>query len=423
MKNPLKYNIPIFRIILQWLDRLTGYIGEFGELHLDVSKWSLRGHDGVTPNGIPIKTDIDDVLRASKVAKSNDYRDLDYKPDLNFQPLDADLTAIAALTNIFGLLRKTANNTWEIDTNTYLNSTDSRIAQWVEAYSWGDHAAEDYLKLITKAMVEAVLTGNISTHIHSIYLTAITKAMVEAVLTGVITSHTHDYSPTDEKVKIYGGTQAYMLSPDYFVVMRDGNINYIAPNTCDLIEENAWGLVTALAAFNALAAKQDTLVSGTNIKTVNGQNLLGSGNIAITATADGTGLPEVPNDGLMYARMYGFWYSFVLLTLGTSHSNAAYGDHNHDSVYAAISAILQLGTTHTTAAYGDHDHDSVYAKLAGLITQEFSALQLNLPNHQIKEVNGELVITKTGSSNTLVWGADDKLTFSGEIKAASFYKA
>lgn len=33
-----------------------------------------------------------------------------------------------------------------------------------------------------------------------------------------------------------------------------------------------------------LAAKQDSLVSGTNIKTVNGNSLLGSGNVAITGT-------------------------------------------------------------------------------------------------------------------------------------------
>ena len=67
----------------------------------------------------------------------------------------------------------------------------------------------DYV--LTKAAVEAVLTGNITSHTHSQYLTehqslanyytktesdgkyltAINKSMVEAVLTGNITSHTH----------------------------------------------------------------------------------------------------------------------------------------------------------------------------------------------------------------------------------------
>jgi hypothetical protein len=39
------------------------------------------------------------------------------------QPLDADLTAIAALSGASGLLKKTASNTWELDTTTYLSGT------------------------------------------------------------------------------------------------------------------------------------------------------------------------------------------------------------------------------------------------------------------------------------------------------------
>ena len=39
-----------------------------------------------------------------------------------YQPIDADLTAIAALTGTSGLLKKTAANTWTLDTNTYLTA-------------------------------------------------------------------------------------------------------------------------------------------------------------------------------------------------------------------------------------------------------------------------------------------------------------
>lgn len=40
----------------------------------------------------------------------------------NYQPLDADLTAIAGLTGTSGFLKKTAANTWSLDTSTYLTS-------------------------------------------------------------------------------------------------------------------------------------------------------------------------------------------------------------------------------------------------------------------------------------------------------------
>lgn len=41
------------------------------------------------------------------------------------QPIDADLTAISALTGTSGLLKKTAANTWSLDTNTYLTTTSA----------------------------------------------------------------------------------------------------------------------------------------------------------------------------------------------------------------------------------------------------------------------------------------------------------
>lgn len=47
------------------------------------------------------------------------------------------------------------------------------------------------------------------------------------------------------------------------------------------------GVVTGLATAASVAAKQDTLVSGTNIKTVGGVSLLGSGNVDISAPASG----------------------------------------------------------------------------------------------------------------------------------------
>ena len=59
-----------------------------------------------------------------------------------YQPLDADLTSIASLSGTSGFLKKTASNTWSLDTSVYLTA-------------------------ITKAMVEAVLTGTITTHTHN----------------------------------------------------------------------------------------------------------------------------------------------------------------------------------------------------------------------------------------------------------------
>lgn len=56
---------------------------------------------------------------------------------------------------------------------------------------------------------------------------------------------------------------------------------------------------------NELDGKQDTLVSGTNIKTVNGQSLLGSGNIQIEIPE--SGITDAPTDGKLYGRKSGTW--------------------------------------------------------------------------------------------------------------------
>lgn len=45
-----------------------------------------------------------------------------------WQPYDADLAAIAAITGTSGLLKKTAANTWELDTNTYLTSSTGVVS-------------------------------------------------------------------------------------------------------------------------------------------------------------------------------------------------------------------------------------------------------------------------------------------------------
>lgn len=46
----------------------------------------------------------------------------------------------------------------------------------------------------------------------------------------------------------------------------------------------------------AIAGKQDTLVSGTNIKTINGSSVLGSGDLTISATASFASLTGDPGD-------------------------------------------------------------------------------------------------------------------------------
>lgn len=50
-----------------------------------------------------------------------------------------------------------------------------------------------------------------------------------------------------------------------------------------------------------LTQKQDTLVSGTNIKTINGQSILGEGNINIEGgSGGGSYMPSISDDALEF---------------------------------------------------------------------------------------------------------------------------
>lgn len=140
---------------------------ETGKIYAEVSSGGVSSWNDLTDK--PANLIAIAALTGAGLIKRN--VDGTYSVDTTvYQTYDADLATIAAIADGVGYLKRTGQNTWVIDTNTYLTS-------------------------ITKSMVEAVLTGNITTHTHSQYLTAITKTMVEAVLTGVITSHQHNYMP------------------------------------------------------------------------------------------------------------------------------------------------------------------------------------------------------------------------------------
>lgn len=64
------------------------------------------------------------------------------------------------------------------------------------------------------------------------------------------------------------------------------------------------------ATKQEVQAKQDTLVSGTNIKTINGASILGEGNITIE-TPEG-GLSDAASDGKLYGRKDGTWSEIVI---------------------------------------------------------------------------------------------------------------
>ena len=103
----------------------TGYVGYVFDgvdgqlLHIDNLMATFCG--GITAVFAAASTDTDKfIVSDGGVLKSRTGTQV--RLDIEAQPLDADLTAIAALSGTTGLLRKTAADTWELDTTAYLSS-------------------------------------------------------------------------------------------------------------------------------------------------------------------------------------------------------------------------------------------------------------------------------------------------------------
>lgn len=117
-------------------------------------------------------------------------------------------------------------------------------------------------------------------------------------------SNKQDTLVSGENIKTING-QNILGAGDIVISGGTGGTSYSAGTNIDITNDTisvtgitsytgitSGDVVTALgftpASSNDLSNKQDTLVSGTNIKTINGQDILGSGNIVISGGTGGT---------------------------------------------------------------------------------------------------------------------------------------
>lgn len=110
----------------------------------------------------------------------------------------------------------------------------------------------------------------------------------------------------------------------------------------------------------ALGDKQDTLVSGTNIKTVNGQSLLGSGNLAAIPTGGAAGKALVKASATNYDVTWGdageaLWFTNVAISattgdIATISDSAITADHVLGRIEWANPSYITTDVTWTTSA-------------------------------------------------------------------------
>jgi len=147
----------------------------------------------------------------------------------------------------------------------------------------------------------------------------------------------------------------------------------IATNTTTKVQLG--NLPTTTAVTTALATKQDTLVSGTNIKTVNSTSLLGSGNVAVQPTlVSGTNIKTLNNTSLLGSGN-------ITLTANPSGVSGAI-QFSNGSAFASDAANLFWDDTNKRLGVGTN--------------APTTALQIN---YSSSTLNGILVNQTGGTSN------------------------
>lgn len=190
------------------------------------------------------------------------------------------------------------------------------------------------------------------------------------------------------------------------------------------------GGVTQQQLNTALATKQDSLVSGTNIKTINNQSILGSGNITVSGGEGGTDTPlhlkllvlgnSYSYDSFMYVpfilRNYG-----ITIEIGIfNRSNGAISDlHNEWDTATNLFAHIDTGLNDTAwTSYSDYS-----TKMAVLYTdwdiitiQQGSTASTSTPYNYVRTFINEIETAyreKYNKGFQLAWNINHNRAASG----------
>ena len=204
--------------------------------------------------------DIDgNASTATKLKTAVTINDIDFDGSTNIvivdatkQPLDADLTHISSFTTgSYGVLKRLADDTWELD-----NSIESISSI---SGSGAIEVSDNTNKVISIKPASSLTAGSMS---------IADKNKLDTIATNA-NNYVHPDSP--------------VIAGEYSLVTVDETGHIIsATKPTTLTGLGITGIYTAEDVDLILADYQSKLLSGSNVKTINGQSILGSGNLVVT---------------------------------------------------------------------------------------------------------------------------------------------
>jgi len=190
-------------------------------------------------------------------------------------------------------------------------------------------------------------------------------------------------------------------------------------------------LPISTATQTALDAKQATLVSGTNIKTINSTSLLGSGDIAIAANPAGTAGQIQFSDGSAFAADSNLFWDNTNKRLGVGTSSPVASVDIH--VANAGTGQLRFGNIGTASAWQIGRDNTTTGRLAfisnGLekvsfldntvgIGQTAPTARLHIKGSGSTAASTSLLVQNSSGTNLLKVRDDGPITCAGPISAS-----
>jgi len=165
----------------------------------------------------------------------------------------------------------------------------------------------------------------------------------------------------------------------------------IATNTTQKVQLG--NLPVQSAVTTALATKQDTLVSGTNIKTVNSTSILGSGNISIPTTSPSgvSGAIQFSNGSAFASDAANFFWDNTNKRLGVGTNTPSEIGHFYNTALADIYVKIQTTQSRTSGIIAQNSTSNWFSGTAYSATNAYQVFD---------QTNNRLQLTMFNTGNS-----------------------
>jgi hypothetical protein len=267
-----------------------------------------------------------------------------------YQPLDGDLTAIAALAGTSGIVRKTAADTYTLDTNTYLTGITS--GQVTTALGFTPYDAANPSGYITSSALSPYLTSATAATTYQPLDGDLTAIAALAGTSGIVRKTAADTYTLDTATYLTGITSGQVTTALGFTPYNATNPAGYTTNTGTVTSVGGTGTVNGITLTGTVTASGSLTLGGT----LSGVDLASQITGTLGAANGGTGLTSPGTSGNVLTSNGSAWVSQIPAAGGikyTSVKTANYTAAANDGVQTNTSGGVFTVTLPATPAVGD----------------------------------------------------------------------